>query len=115
MEVLFSPLDALIPIIVALVKQTGFPAKWNALLALAVYVVWTGVTLFTGIRATEGEVTLEVFAQALITAATTGFISYQLFWKSLGEQRLEAATTIAKGPESDPIPAEPEDAEGGNG
>lgn len=101
-----SPLDALIPIIIALLKQSGFDSRWNAWIAIGVYVIWTAVSLTTGLRAVEGPITVEVWISSFVTAATTGFVSYQLFWKNLpgdAEQKLEQTTSIFKGPESDPV------------
>lgn len=106
MDVQISPLDPLIPIIIALVKQTGFPSRWNALLALGVYVIWTAVSLFLGLRGVEGAVTVEIFLAAFSSAAMTGYVSYQLFWRNLPgdiEGRLELATSFAKGPVSEPV------------
>jgi hypothetical protein len=103
-----SPLDALIPIIVAIVKQSGFPSNWNALLAGAVYVVWTGVSLYTGVHGAGQPLTVDLFISTLVTAATTGFLSYQLFWSQLGgggglEQKLEHSTSVYQGPVSEPV------------
>lgn len=101
-----SPLDALIPIVITLLKQSGFDARWNAWVAIAVYIVWTAVSLFTGLRVVEGPITPETFLTSLVTAASTGFVSYQLFWKNLpgdAEQRLEQSTSFFRGPESDPV------------
>ena len=101
-----SPLDALIPIIIALLKQSGFDTRWNAWIAIGVYIVWTAVSLFTGLRVVEGQITPEIFISSFVTAASTGFVSYQLFWKNLpgdAEQRLEQSTSLFKGPESDPV------------
>lgn len=102
-----SVLDPLIPIIVAIVKQSGFDRRWNAMIAIAVYVVWTAVSLFTGLRAVPGPITPEVFLSSLVTAAATGFVTYELVLKNLGEQTLEQATSIFKGPVSDPVLDEP--------
>lgn len=113
-----SPLDALIPIIITLLKQSGFDARWNAWIAIAVYVVWTAVSLFTGIRAVEGPLTPEVFISSFVTAASTGFVSYQLFWKNLpgdAEQKLEQTTSVYTGPESDPVIEEDPTDVGSNG
>ena len=96
-----SPLDPLIPIIIMIVKQSGFPSRWNALLALAVYAVWAGLSLWFGLRGTEGEITPEVFVGAFVSAAVTGFVSYQLLFKGLTEQRIAEATSLVKQPISD--------------
>ena len=98
-----SPLDPLIPIIVMLVKQSGFPSRWNALLALAVYAVWAGVSLYFGLRGVEGEITPEVFLSSFVTAAVTGYVSYQLLFKGLTEDRITEATSIVKEPVSEEI------------
>lgn len=101
-----SPLDPLIPIIVTLLKQTGFPSRYNAWIAIAVYAVWTIVSLVFGLRAVEGPITPEVVLNTFVTAALTGYVSYQLFWKNLpgdAEAKLELKTSIVKGPVSEPI------------
>lgn len=103
MQLTPSPLDALIPIIVALLKQSGFPSRWNAAIAIGAYLVWTAVSLALGIRAVDGPITPEVFIGAFVAAATTGFVSYQLFWSNFGEQKLEEATSVVKGPVSEPV------------
>lgn len=101
--VTISPLDPLIPILIMFVKQSGFPSKWNALLALGVYVVWTGVSLALGLRLDEGPITVDSFLSALVGAATTGYISYQLFYKGLLEEKITAATSFVKQPVSEEI------------
>lgn len=97
------PLDPLIPIIIAFVKQAGFDRRWNAWISVAVYAIWTIVSLAAGLRAVEGPITFEVGIQTFVTAAVAGFVSYQLLWKNLGEQALEFKTSIFKGPISDPV------------
>jgi hypothetical protein len=42
-----SPLDPFIPIIITLLKQTGFDSKWNAWIAIGVYAIWTVISLAT--------------------------------------------------------------------
>jgi len=98
-----SPLDPLIPIIVMLVKQSGFPSRWNALLALAVYAVWAGVSLYFGLRGVEGEITPEIFLSSFVTAAVTGYVSYQLLFKGLTEDAITEATSFVKEPVSEEI------------
>lgn len=117
MELTPSPLDALIPIIVALLKQSGFPAKYNAIIAIASYFAWTAISLWLGIRVVDGPVTPEVFIGCFVAAATTGFVSYNLFWSHFGEQALEDKTSIVKGPSTDPIEDDEahEGENGGNG
>jgi len=107
--IVVSPLDPLIPIVIMLVKQSGFPSRWNALIALAVYAVWAGVSLALGLRAVEGDITFEVFLGAFVGAAVTGFVSYQLVFKGLAEDRITAATSIVKEPISEEIEEEEPD------
>jgi hypothetical protein len=95
-----SPLDPFIPIIITLLKQTGFDSKWNAWIAIGVYAIWTVISLATGLRAVEGPITPAVVFNAFTTAAVTGYVSYQLVLKNLpgdAEARLELATSIDKG------------------
>lgn len=113
-----SPLDALIPIVIAFIKQSGFDPRWNAWIAIVIYIVWTGISLQLGLRLVEGPITPEIFISSFVTAASTGFVSYQLFWKNLpgdAEQRLEQATSVVKGPETDPVIDEDPTDTGSNG
>jgi len=110
-----SPLDALIPGLIAILKQSGWDNRWNAALAIVVYVVWTAVSLSLGLRAVEGPVTYEVFISSLVTAMTTGFVSYQLVWRNFGEPTLELKTSIVKGPETDEILDDDQVDNGSNG
>lgn len=96
-----SPLDPLIPIVIMLVKQSGFPARWNALIALGCYAVWAAISLWFNLRGLEGVITPEVFVGALVSAAVVGFVSYQLLFKGLTEDRITEATSFIKEPVSD--------------
>jgi len=101
-----SPLDPLIPILIAFIKQSGFDRKWNAWVAIGIYVVWTAVSLYLGLRGVEGPITPEVFITSFVTAAVTGFVTYELILKNLpgdAEQALENKTSIVKGPETDEV------------
>ena len=98
-----SPLDPLIPIIVMLVKQSGFPSRWNALLALATYAVWTAISLALNLRGVEGPITFEVALSAFVGAAVTGYVSYQLLFKGLAEDKITDATSFVKQPVSEEI------------
>ena len=98
-----SILDPLIPIVIMIVKQTGFPSRWNALIALGVYAVWAGVSLVLGLRGVEGDITLELFLGAFVSAAVTGFVSYQLVFKGLTEERIAEATSFVKQPISEEV------------
>lgn len=114
MPLTVSLLDPLIPILIALLKQSGFDRKWNAWVAIGTYVVWTVVSLWLGLRGVSGPITPEIFISSFVTAAVTGFVTYEVILKNLpgdAEQRLEYATSIVKGPVSDPVfdetPADP--------
>jgi small basic protein len=103
-----SPLDPLIPIVIMLVKQSGFPSRWNALIALACYAVWAAVSLWFGLRGIEGEITPELFVGAFVSAAVTGYVSYQLIYKGTVEDQITEATSIVKEPVSEEIDLEGE-------
>lgn len=96
-----SPLDPLIPIVIMLIKQSGFPSRWNALIALGCYAVWAGVSLWFGLRGVTGEITPELFVGAFVSAAVTGYVSYQLIYKGTVENQITEATSIVKEPVSD--------------
>lgn len=77
----FVLLSFLMPVIVSLVKQSGFADNVNALIALAVYVgagilaaAWSGVAL-----------TVENMVPLCTTAVIVGTAAYQLFWSRIGK------------------------------
>lgn len=91
---------ALLPLVIAFVKQSGWSSSANAGLALAVYVA-VGIV---GAVATAGVPTLETIVPWVTTVTLVGKVAYDLFWSKLGgtgdasfDARLTAATSVVKG------------------
>ena len=104
----FLIFSALLPVIIALVKQSGLSTQFNAIIALAAYIVVGVVGAFM-----SGEDFTAENAVTFITVATTvGTVAYNLVWKNLGpeddplEGRLNDATSFIK-PSSDGEPTPP--------
>lgn len=88
------------PVLVSVIKQSGFSRQANSFIALGVYVaVGILAALLSGT-----ELTAENLAPLATTAALVGTTAYQLFWSKLGEQedgttiegRLTQATSLVK-------------------
>jgi hypothetical protein len=80
---------ALAPILVAVVKQQGFPDRINALIALAVYVV---IGVIGALQ--QGTPTIDTIVPFVATVVVVGTSAYNLFWKHWGDDRLTAATSV---------------------
>ena len=90
---------ALLPLLIALVKQSGWSTSANAGLALACYIA-VGIV---GAIATTGVPTLETIVPWVTTVTLVGKVAYDLFWSKLGgtgdasfDARLTAATSIVR-------------------
>ena len=90
--------SALLPIIITLVKQSGLPTQFNAIIAFVAYIV---VGIIGAIM--SGEALTAENTVAFITVVTTvGTVAYTLVWKNLGpdddplEERLNAATSFIR-------------------
>lgn len=93
------------PVLVALVKQSGFSTQVNSLIALVVYVaVGVGAALVSDIPMTK-----ENLGPLAVQAALVGTIAYQLFWSKLGtgsdanpgpslDHRITNVTSLVKAP-----------------
>jgi len=82
------------PILIAVLKQTGWSSQVNSLIALAVYAV-VGVAA----AATAGlPLTLENVVPLITIGTISGRTAYSLFWTNFGEERLNAVTSIFKAP-----------------
>jgi hypothetical protein len=87
------------PVLVALVKQSGFTRQANALIALGVYTaVGVGGAVWSGI-----PVTPENAIPLILTATVVGRAAYSLFWNQLGsdewgfgslDERITEATSV---------------------
>jgi hypothetical protein len=98
----FLAFAAISPLLIALLKQTGFSPQWNALVAFACYIA-VGVC---GALASGTPVTLDN-AVALITVATlVGSAAYRLVWSKIGtgpdgtapslDEKITEATSVVK-------------------
>lgn len=84
--------SALSPLLIALIKQSGFSTRTNALIALAVYVlVGIGGALLAG-----EPPTIENAVSFITVATVVGTVAYQLFWRNMGERELVEATSFIK-------------------
>ena len=88
---------ALLPLLIAFVKQSGWSTSANAGIALACYVA-VGVV---GAIAVSGTPTLETIVPWVTTVTLVGKVAYDLFWSKLGgtgdasfDARLTAATSV---------------------
>jgi hypothetical protein len=94
-------LGLVLPLLIAVCKQSGFSIQANALIATGVYIVF-GVTslIVSGQAITLDNLVVDV---GIVTAA--GTVAYNLFWQNLGvttpgtlswEQILTDITSIVK-------------------
>lgn len=91
--------SALAPILVALLKQSGWGPAANAGIAFAVYIA-VGVV---GALASEGKPTLETLVPWVASVTVIGTVAYNIFWSKLGgsgenslDARLTAATSLSR-------------------
>jgi hypothetical protein len=81
-----------IPLLIAVVKQSGFPATVNGLIAMAVYII-TGVI---AVAVSGQTIDLQNILPAIGIFTTGGSVAYLAFWKNLGEPKLVAKTSIIR-------------------
>lgn len=98
METANAVLSLFLPVLVSIVKQSGYDDRVNKLIALAVYIAWAVVvTLAVG-----GEFNFVTFLNNFVTTLVTGTIAYQMIWKSFGfDDALTDATSFRKPIEED--------------
>lgn len=82
----------LAPLLIALLKQSGFDTKWNALIALGGYVI-VGIA---GAVVAGQELTVENAVMFVTVATLVGTAAYNLFWKHWGDDQITAATSLIK-------------------
>jgi hypothetical protein len=71
---------AVLPILIALIKQAGWTSQTNAIVAFACYIV-VGVA---GALMSGAPVTLETAVQFITTVTLVGSTAYKLFWSNFG-------------------------------
>lgn len=95
--VIFS---AVLPILIAIVKQSNLSPQANALIAFACYIV---VGVAGAFVASGGVPTTETLVDFIASVTVIGTVAYKLFWSNLGvtsenapsvEERLTEATSI---------------------
>jgi small basic protein len=90
----------LMPIIVSLVKQSGFSSRANALLAIAVYAAFAVV----GALVSNIPLDYQHLTPLIIIAALVGRAAYSMFWSQVGggdnaasiDQKITDKTSIVK-------------------
>jgi Na+/pantothenate symporter len=81
-----------VPILVALLKQTGFPAGYNAVIAVVVYVVFGVLSVVA-----QGQTfDLNNIVPSVTIFVTVGTVAYTAFWRNVGEPALTAKTSAVK-------------------
>jgi len=92
-------LSLFLPLLVTLVKQSGWDDRVNKLIALAVYLAWALI-----VTVAAGDFSVPGFLQTFAITLTTGTIAYQMIWKAFGiDDALTAVTSIKKAPEEDVV------------
>lgn len=81
---------SLLPLLIAVLKQTKFPAGVNAAIAFAVYVIAGVLAVATSGLPYDFEHLVPMIA--LFTGV--GTVTYQAFWRAWGEDALAARTDI---------------------
>lgn len=94
----------ILPLVVSLVKQSGFTSQVNALIALAVYAAFAVLgAVFAGI-----PIVAENIVPLAIAAAVAGRLAYSMFWSLIGgdeqgngsiDDRVTRATSIVRAPQ----------------
>jgi hypothetical protein len=98
----------IMPVVIALVKQSGFADQVNSIIALILYAVFAVVgALVSGI-----PITYENLTPLIVVAALAGRLAYSMFWSQIGsdaagdnsiDARLTEATSFIKGAGDGPI------------
>ncbi len=80
------------PLVVSLIKQTGWPTWVNSVIAIIVYVAFG-----LGAVVLQGQTfDLDNIVPAVTLFVTIGTVAYSAFWRNVGEQRLTLATSVRK-------------------
>jgi hypothetical protein len=88
-------LGLFLPLVVAIVKQAGWPAWVNSLAALIVYLV--AGFLYLTIR--DVPITFDSYIQNAVGVTAVGYVAYKMFWKALGiEPPIMQATSFIAPP-----------------
>ena len=97
----FLVFAAILPLLIAVIKQAGFPQQVNAIIAFAAYIV-------VGIAAavlSDTPLTLENIVPLITIVTVVGTAAYNLVWNNLGKSvpadpgldaKLTSATSVVK-------------------
>ena len=81
-----------VPLVVAVVKQAGYPTAINAVIAIVIYVVFGVLAVVANAKA----LTLDNIVPAVELFTVVGTSAYYAFWRNIGEPKLLAATSFRK-------------------
>lgn len=96
----FIAFVALSPLLIALVKQSGLSTSWNAVIAMAGYLlVGIAGAAYYGI-----PLTVDALVPFIATVVVIGTAAYNLLWRNLGadsaggslDHRIEAVTSLIR-------------------
>jgi len=97
----FLLIALILPVVIALVKQSGFSTQVNSIIALIVYAAFAAV----GILVSGIELKYENLVPLAIAAALAGRLAYGMFWSKIGaspdgtnglDARITAKTSVIK-------------------
>lgn len=92
----------LLPLLVSVLKQSGFSTQVNAIIALVVYVAFA----ILGAALADVPLTYENLTPLVVAAIVAGRAAYSMFWSLIGgddqgngsiDDRLTDATSVVKG------------------
>ncbi len=81
-----------VPLLIALLKQVGFPNAYNAIIAVAVYVLF-GVL---GVAVSGKPIDVNNLVPTITLFTTVGTTAYVAFWRNLGEPALTEKTSAVR-------------------
>ena len=81
-----------VPLLIALLKQTGFPNSYNAVIAVVVYVLF-GVL---GVAVSGQAIDVNNLVPTIGIFTTVGTAAYFAFWRNVGEPQLTERTSAVK-------------------
>ncbi len=83
------------PLIVSLIKQSGWPSSVNGFIAVACYLVLGGIAVIVSGQA----LTVDNFVPLAAIFTTVGTAAYYAFWQHTGvEAALTTSTSVVKAP-----------------
>lgn len=88
-------IGAILPLIVAIAKQVGWPKEVNSVVALVVYIVAVVLYMLNH----QIPFTVDAISQNAAVIFAIGFVAYKMFWDALGiDQKVTETTSVVKTP-----------------